>query len=576
MGIPNNYQFAYQADKSCALASFVLQETISHNVERGSKVYCCFLDSSKAFDSVWLDGLFYKLFQLGMNGKSWRILRNWYSKMHCYVSLNGQTSSVFPVLQGVRQGGVLSPWLFLCYNNDIPDVLQSADYGLSVQDINCSSVLVADDVTLLSLRIKGLQSLLAKMEMYSYQWRFEFNPSKTTIVTFGETTQMHLLKKPLRSWYINGVKISEKPSWEHVGIMLSGNFSNYERSKIAASKGKQAAGMLMNAGVRPGGLNPICGMNSWKTFGLPSMLYGAEVWSAQTITELDLLNRAGAFAAKRLQGLAPTTATAGALGTVGLWSITGFIDKKKLLFLGTLCRSSPSQLHKKIFVYRLFSFIYYNELSSVGYVADIVEVLGKYELYHYLEDYIKTGMFPNKRSWRNYVVKAIDEHETECWKDKMQCRPNLKHLRENHQKLQPIVHWEVAMCYPKDREILSNLVNVLVGNVPSIVMKAVEDHETHYICSLCNKQLYDVPYHFIMDCQRTSQERDKLWDSLTDQLSIQEICYLYNLCEVDVYSTLLSGNHPMFRNDKEELYLFLLISARGIMDIFLKINNLLD
>ena len=142
----------------------------------------------------------------------------------------------------------------------------------------------------------------------------------------------------------------------------------------------------------------------------------------------------------------------------------------------------------------------------------------------------------------------------------MQCKPNLKYLCENHQKLQPIVHWEVAMCNPKDRGILSNSVNVLVGNVPSIAMKAVEGHETH----------------FIMDCRRTSQERDKIWDSLTDQLSIQEICYLYNLCEEDVYSTLLSGNHPMFRNDKEELYLFLLISARGIMDIFLKINNLLD
>jgi hypothetical protein len=89
---------------------------------------------------------------------------------------------------------------------------------------------------------------------------------------------------------------------------------------------------------------------------------------------LDLLNRAGEFAAKRLQGLAPTTASAGALRTVGLWSSTGFIDKKKRLFLGTLCRLPPSQLHKKIFVYRLFSFIYYNELSSVGYVTDISEL----------------------------------------------------------------------------------------------------------------------------------------------------------------------------------------------------------
>jgi hypothetical protein len=109
-------------------------------------------------------------------------------------------------------------------------------------------------------------------------------------------------------------------------------FFKLREIKNAASKGKQAAGMLMNAGVRPGGLNPIFGMNSWKTFGLPSMLYGSKVRSAQTITELDLLNRAGAFAAKRLQGLAPTTASAGALGTAGLWSITGFIDKKKLLF----------------------------------------------------------------------------------------------------------------------------------------------------------------------------------------------------------------------------------------------------
>ena len=124
------------------------------------------------------------------------------------------------------------------------------------------------------------------------------------------------------------------------------------------------------------------------------------------------------------------------------------------------------------------------------------------------------------------------------------------------------MHWEVAMCYPKDREILSNLVNVLVGNVPSIVMKAVEDHETHYICRLCNKQLYDVPYHFIMDCQRTFQERDKLWDSLTDQLSP------YNLCEEDVYSTLLSGNHPMFRNDKRNFISFYLFPPEELWIYF--------
>ena len=33
------------------------------------KVYACFVDFRKAFDSVWHDGLFYKLLQLNVGGK---------------------------------------------------------------------------------------------------------------------------------------------------------------------------------------------------------------------------------------------------------------------------------------------------------------------------------------------------------------------------------------------------------------------------------------------------------------------------------------------------------------------------
>ena len=54
----------------------------------------------------------------------------------------------------------------------------------------------------------------------------------------------------------------------------------------AAKKEKQATGLLMNVGVRPGGLNPICGTNTWKMFGLSSMLYGCDVWSPLTVTEI--------------------------------------------------------------------------------------------------------------------------------------------------------------------------------------------------------------------------------------------------------------------------------------------------
>ena len=42
LGIPNDFQFAYQENKSCAQSSFVLQEVIHANIEKGSKVFGCF------------------------------------------------------------------------------------------------------------------------------------------------------------------------------------------------------------------------------------------------------------------------------------------------------------------------------------------------------------------------------------------------------------------------------------------------------------------------------------------------------------------------------------------------------
>ena len=74
-GFPNELQFAYQKSKSSIFANFVLQEATLDAIENGCKIYSCFLDSAKAFDTVWVDGLFFKLFNLGIQGKTWRLLK---------------------------------------------------------------------------------------------------------------------------------------------------------------------------------------------------------------------------------------------------------------------------------------------------------------------------------------------------------------------------------------------------------------------------------------------------------------------------------------------------------------------
>ena len=53
-----------------AASYFTIIETINYVLEWGNKVFSCFLNVCKAFDTVWIDGLLYELFtKLGIKGK---------------------------------------------------------------------------------------------------------------------------------------------------------------------------------------------------------------------------------------------------------------------------------------------------------------------------------------------------------------------------------------------------------------------------------------------------------------------------------------------------------------------------
>ena len=52
-----------------------------------------------------------KLFEVRVNGKMWRLLRNWYEGGSCCVKIDGRLSATYSVGRGVKQGSVLSPGL---------------------------------------------------------------------------------------------------------------------------------------------------------------------------------------------------------------------------------------------------------------------------------------------------------------------------------------------------------------------------------------------------------------------------------------------------------------------------------
>ena len=78
------------------------------NANKG-KLFCCFVDFQKAFDSIWHDGLLHKLLYKNIGGQFYNLISDMYSKTKCAVKNGNKRSSFFNYNRGVRQGCILSP-----------------------------------------------------------------------------------------------------------------------------------------------------------------------------------------------------------------------------------------------------------------------------------------------------------------------------------------------------------------------------------------------------------------------------------------------------------------------------------
>ena len=117
-GLFSDMQFGFKEGVRCTEASFTILETINHMLERGSKAFSCFLDVRKAFGTVWIEGLLYKLFsEFGIGGRIWLVIKDLYAGARARVLYSGSLTREFDVLQGTKQGRILALFMYKIYIN---------------------------------------------------------------------------------------------------------------------------------------------------------------------------------------------------------------------------------------------------------------------------------------------------------------------------------------------------------------------------------------------------------------------------------------------------------------------------
>ena len=158
------------------------------------------------------DKLFNILIERGMPPLIIRALLDMYQRQKLRTVWRGEHSGHFETVNGIRQGGVISPVLFCIYMDVLLKRLESERHGCWIGENFLGAVGYADDLTLLSPTADGLRKMIHICEEFGREYSMEYNPKKTVCVLFSRKR-----KKTLPVIMLNGTQLQWCDHVKHLG-----------------------------------------------------------------------------------------------------------------------------------------------------------------------------------------------------------------------------------------------------------------------------------------------------------------------------------------------------------------------
>ena len=213
-------QLGYKRKTGTDFCLYSFKEIIDSYNNANSNVYCCFLDASRAFDRVSHKTLFNMLVSRNVPRIFIRLLAYWYKNQTLAVRWGSCISECFLVSNGVRQGSVLSPYLFCVYVDKISKKLNAVGIGCKVRNLIINHLFYADDLVLFSPCSNGLQTLLHICNSCALELDIEFNILKCKIMIF----QCFVFRNCINPvFYLDQHALAECVSYKYLGHYICCN-----------------------------------------------------------------------------------------------------------------------------------------------------------------------------------------------------------------------------------------------------------------------------------------------------------------------------------------------------------------
>nr|KAG5700386.1 hypothetical protein BaRGS_029638 [Batillaria attramentaria] len=264
-------QAGFRRNRSCADQIASLRIIVEQSLEWNSPLYINFIDYEKAFDSVDREALWKLLRHYGVPGKIISLIQCTYKDMSCRIAHAGQLSESFEVKTGVRQGCLLSPFLFLLV---IDWIMKTTTTGrkngiqwtlwAQLDDLD-----FADDLALLSHSHSQMQDKTTCLEATSAGTGLKINRRKTELMKINTTANTPVT--------VGGEPIREVESFVYLGSVVDGQ-GGTDRD-VTARIGKARAAMVMLKNIWASKVVSIrTKLRIFNSNVKSVLLYGCETW----------------------------------------------------------------------------------------------------------------------------------------------------------------------------------------------------------------------------------------------------------------------------------------------------------
>ena len=273
-------QGGFRRGRGCTDQTFIVRQLCEKYLAKRKDVFFAFMDLEKAYDRVDRDAMWDVLRIYGVGGRLLKAVRSMYADSKACVRVGDEMSDWFSVEVGLRQGCVMSPWLFNLYMDGVVREMNARARGMGLKLIDESEnewemnqLLFADDTVIVADSEEKLNQLVSEFGRVCKRRKLRVNVGKSKVMRCTRSEDGANLNVRL-----NGEVLEEVSQFKYLGSIVAADGGVKADVNHRVNEGCKVLG-AMNGVIKNRGLGMNVRRVLYEKIIVPTVTYGSELWS---------------------------------------------------------------------------------------------------------------------------------------------------------------------------------------------------------------------------------------------------------------------------------------------------------